>query len=185
MRSVSKMIVAGACALGVSVAAMPAEAAQRGEGRSTVAPSNTIAGIRYDQIQKVDRRGGWRGGGFRGGRGWGGGGRRHFGGGGWGGRRYYGGGRRYYGGGWGGRRYYGGYRRHRGYGGYYAAGALGLVTGGLIASSYYDRPYGYYDRPYYGDGYYRRAYYGSECQVIVRKRDRYGRPIRVVRYRPC
>ncbi|GBD49407.1 hypothetical protein [Methylopila sp. Yamaguchi] len=174
MTSVRKFIVAGACALGVALGAMPAEAAS---SSAKPASATSIAGIRSDQIMLVDRRGG---------RGWGGGGR-HYGGWGGGGRHYGGwggGGRRYYGGGWGGRRYYG-YRRHHNYGGYAAAGVIGLATGALIAGNrgYYDDDY-YYGRPtYYRSGYYRS--YGGECEVITTRRGYDGRRYRVVRYRPC
>lgn len=201
MTSIRNAILAGACSLAIAVGAMPAEAAsgqaQAASGQTQASGQNTIAGIRMDQIQKVDRRGGWRGGGFGGGnRGWGGGrrfggggwggGRRYYGGGGWGGGRYYGGGRRYYGGWGGGRRYYG-YRRDRGYyGGYAAAGVLGLATGAIIANNSYgynDRPY--YRSRYYDDGYYGRSYGGAECQVITKRRGYDGRLYRVTRYRPC
>ncbi|MFD1331627.1 hypothetical protein ACFQ4O_06390 [Methylopila musalis] len=180
MTSVRNALLAGACALGMTFGALPAEAAP-----ATRAPA-TVAGVPMSQIQTVDHRGGhWRGGG----RSWGGGGRH------WGGGRHYGGGRHwrggrgYYSGGYYGGRHYG-YRRHRDRGGYLAAGALGLAAGAIIAgNSYnsYDRPYysgGYY-RPYRGDGYYRRAYYGSECKVIKTRRDYYGRRYTTVRYRPC
>ncbi len=175
MTSVRKFFVAGACALGVVLGAMPAEAAS---SSAKPASATSIAGIRSDQIMLVDRRGGrgWGGGGRHHG-GWGGGGRRY---GGWGG-----GGRRYYGGGYGGRRYYGGYRRHHNYGGYAAAGVIGLATGALIAGNrgYYDDDY--YGRPaYYGrSGYYRS--YGGECEVVTTRRGYDGRRYRVVRYRPC
>lgn len=181
MTSLRNAFIAGVSALGIVAAAAPAEAA-----------STTIAGIKTSDIQTV----GWHGGG---GRSWGGGGRSF--GGGWnGGNRFsnrgWGGGRN-----WGGPRYgyYRGYRGHRGgnWGGYAAAGVLGLAAGAAIASpyyggygygdDYYDGGYGYrsygYARPYYG---YSRAYYGgAECQVISRRYDRYGNPVRVVRYRPC
>lgn len=187
MMSVRNALIASVCALGVGFGSMPAEAASPSAPATASSGQNTIAGIRMDQIQKVDRRGGWRGGGG-GHRGWGGGGRhygggwgggrRHFGGGGWGGGRYYGGGRRYYGGGY-------GYRRHRGYGGYAAAGVFGLAAGALIANNYgyYDRPY--YRSRYYDDGYYGRSYGGAECQVITKRRGYDGRLYRVTRYRPC
>ncbi|GLK80819.1 hypothetical protein [Methylopila turkensis] len=189
MTSIRNAFLAGVCALAVGFGSMPAEAASSNRGDRAPA-ANTIAGVPYDQIQTVGRRGGgWRGGGWRGGghRGWRGGGYR---GARWGGGRHWGGGR-YYGRGWGGRRYYYGHR-HRNYGGYAAAGILGLAAGAAIAGNgygYYDRPYygggyGYYDRPY-RRGYYSRAYYGGQCKVLQTRRDYYGRRYTVARYRPC
>ncbi|MFJ5488463.1 hypothetical protein ACIKTA_12995, partial [Hansschlegelia beijingensis] len=105
-----------------------------------------------------------------------------------GGGRHWGGGGRHWGGGWGRPGYYGRHRyyghRHRYYGGYAAAGILGLAAGAALASPYYYDDDYYYGGPYYGYG-YRRAYYGPECKVITRTRDRRGRPIEVIRYRPC
>lgn len=179
MTSLKTALVAGASALGVAIASMPAEAAPA---------SRTVGGVDMRNIQTVGwhggggRGGGFHGGGFHGG-GWGGGGR-HWGGGGWGG-----GGRHWAGGGWrgGGYGWRGGYPRygyyrgyHRGYGGYYAAGLFGLAAGAALASPYY------YGDDYYDDGYYApRRYYGAECQVISYRHTYDGRSIRVIRYRPC
>ena len=60
--------------------------------------------------------------------------------------------------------------------------ALGVAVGAAAASPYY------YDDDYYDDdGYYAapRVYRGAECQVVSRRRDVDGRPVRVIRYRPC
>lgn len=206
MNPLQNVVIAGACALGVAALASPANAAS---GTSSGA---TVGGYSMKDIQTVGHRGGgggWGGGGrgfggghgfgggrsFGGGRGFGGG--HGFSGGRWGGRGWNGGGRYAWGGGgyrgWrGGYRggYYRGWRgygyRH-GYGGYYAAGILGLGVGAALASPYYYDDY--YDRPgYYDDGYAyapRRVYSGAECQVISKRRDARGRLVRVVRYRPC
>lgn len=95
--------------------------------------------------------------------------------------------RGYRGGGYhGGRRYYG--HRHRGgnTGGYLAAGALGLATGAIIAGAARDRDYddGYYaPRRVYVDE--PRRYYSRRCEVVRWGENRYGEPVRIVRYRPC
>ena len=194
MKSFSAALIAGACSLGVGAMVPAAQAAPQGKSGG-----NSVAGISMKDIQEVGRGGG---GGGRGG-GWGGGGRsyggaksfgggRSFGGRGWGGRGnglsgyrgggYRGGGYRGYRGGYGYRGYRGsryGYGwRGRGYryGGYYAAGLIGAAA--LASPYYYDDHYGYDYAP-------RRAYYGSECQIISKRRTASGRPIKVVRYRPC
>lgn len=177
MMKLQNAVVAGACALAVSAAPATVQAAPAAKGQS-----NSVAGISMKDIQEVGRGGG--------GRGWGGGGR-SFGGRGWGGGQRFSG-RRGWGGrswaghrGWGGRSWRGGgrYYNRRGYGwGWWPAyAAAGVVAGAAIASPYY------YDDGDYDDGYYepRRAYRGSECQVITKRRDVEGRPVRVVRYRPC
>jgi hypothetical protein len=181
MTSFRNALIAGVSALGVVAGSMPAMAA-------SAKSEPTVGGVKMSDIQQVDRRG-WGGG--RGG--WGGGGRGYYRSG-WGGGRGWGGG---------GRRYYGGYRhRGYGYGGYAAAGILGLAAGAALASpgygygygdgyygddGYYGgRSYSYYDRPYRRSyGYSRAAYGGAECQVISHRRDRYGYPVKVIRYRPC
>jgi hypothetical protein len=98
------------------------------------------------------------------------------------GRRAYGYRPAYYG-----RRYYGGYpygyyRRGYGYnGGAVAAGVIGGLALGAIASAA-SNPY-YYG---YGPGYYRPAYYAPRSCVVERRRvvDRYGRVV-VQRVRTC
>ncbi|GLK69573.1 hypothetical protein [Hansschlegelia plantiphila] len=177
MTSLHNAIIAGVSALGLGAATLPAEAASPSSGK-------TIAGVNYSDIQPVAFRGG-----HGGGHGWGGGGGRGWGGGHYAGRGWGGGGRHWGGGGWGGPRYgyYRGYRHHN-YGGYAAAGIVGLAAGAALAGPYgYGYDDDYYDRGGYGGRYgYSRAYYGgAECQVITRGRDYNGRPVRVIRYRPC